>query len=87
MKNIEKELNENPQKESIDYQDIMKRKTKKDSDPLMKLYIKGEKQLEEKMQDMKTLEQDNPNYERFTLRTTRNVSNYLVDFLMGRKQC
>lgn len=65
---------------------MLNRPKKKEKDPYLKMYIKGEKQLEENLQNQKTLKDDNPLYERFALRTTKNVQYFLLDFFSGEKQ-
>lgn len=53
----------------------------------MKMYIRGEKSAETMNQQAKTLEIESPFYERHAVRTTRNVSNCLVNIFSYGKQC
>ncbi len=87
LKKIDKDLNDRPQKENIDFQDFLKKTPKKETDPFMKMYIRGQKSEEVLKQEAKTMELENPHYERHAFRTTKNVQSFFMSYFSKNKQC
>ena len=87
LRKLDKEINSKPQKEDIDFQEILKKTPKKETDPYLKMYIRGQKSEENLNQEAKTMELENPLYERFAYRTTNNVFQFFTIFFSNKKQC
>lgn len=88
MRKMDDELHRKPQKEDLDYQDFQNKKSKKKAeDPWLKMYLKGPSEPEQIEQDAKTMEQENPYYERFAMRTLNNVKNFFLYYFSDDKRC
>ena len=86
MRKMDDELQEKPQRDDLDYQDFMVKKQKKEKDPWMKMYVKGPTEEEQMMAEAKTRQLENPLYERFADRTTRNVRLFFDMMFNGEKR-
>lgn len=88
MRKLDSELHQKPQKEDLDYQDFLLKdnKKKKESDPWMKMYVRGPSEEEILLSAAKTQEKENPLYQRFADRTTQNVRKFFDYFFCEDKR-
>lgn len=84
FRQTEEELNKESRKVDIDYEQMNKKKSKpKKNDPFPNI----DAYMQEKKENEKTLEIDeDKNYELHSIRTTKNVQDFLTDMFLKRKR-